>query len=135
MGIKIKITGKEVEEITLGKEEIKNFNFIFDSPDDVKEKSIVPIIGIEFNGKINVNNKDEILKLVNWALYFGGQDIYRKVEIRLIDKEENILREYVFNKMFVVDYTENFEEENTTLGYEIKLTQKLTEKEEIKIFA
>ena len=62
MYVEVKINN---EEIVLSgdnpdKKGITEIEFIFDSPDDIKEKNFNNIIGLKLKGIINLETKDEI---------------------------------------------------------------------------
>lgn len=105
---------------------INGVKFIFDSPDDTKEKNFGATVGLVLSGEINEKNKNNTLELGKWALCEKGEDIYRKVKVQVIDNEDNILREYKFSAMFVVDYREELKEVDHKFvsNFEIVLRQK-----------
>ena len=111
MAIKVTICGEQEIKLTENKNNqgIKSVEFIFDSEDSTKDRSIDAIVGLKISGEISELDKKETLELGKWALCTEGKGIYRKVNVIITNEEENILREYNFSSMFVVDYTEKFE--------------------------
>lgn len=87
---------------------INKLEFIYDSSDDSTEKKLDAIKGLKLEGKISAENKSETLELAKWSLYEKGNSVYRKVNVKITDNNEKIIREYDFSAMFVVDYTEKF---------------------------
>lgn len=136
MAIEVKITGNQGEIIlkeddnNLGAE---NVDFIFDSDDKVQDKSYDALVGLKLSGKISGKNKEETLELGKWALCTSGEGAYRKVNVKIINSDSDIVREYDFSSMFVVDYNENFNKQGVG-EYEIVLRQKSKETG-IEIFA
>lgn len=102
---------------------ITELEFLYDSADDSTEKKYDAIKGLILKGTITSINKDQTLNLAKWALYEKGTAVYRGVNVKLIDDLENIIREYSFSAMFVVDYKESFSATGNGT-FEIKLYQK-----------
>ncbi|WP_293960671.1 hypothetical protein [uncultured Fusobacterium sp.] len=120
-----------------GKNGITKLEFIFDSPDDTKEKNYNNIIGVILEGKINTNVKEQILKLAEWATTSESSKIYREVNICVYsgDINSDALREIVLTSAFVVDYQEKFDmssEDETK--YLLTLRQKFDKRAEVKIY-
>lgn len=125
MAVRVEINDIIFEET--GKEAgINEVKFIFDSPEDTKEKNYGATVGLILSGVITEKNKNNTLELGKWALCENGEDIYRKVKVQAIDDQNNILREYKFSSMFVVDYNENIFNtgNNVNCTFEIVLRQK-----------
>lgn len=138
MYIEVKINNEEI--ILLGNNSDKNgiteIEFIFDSPDDTKEKNFNNIIGLKLKGVINLETKDEILKLAQWAITTESSKIYRDVNICIYsgDINSDTLREIILTAAFVVDYNENFIVTKEDPGYDLTLRQKFDKKSEIRIY-
>lgn len=65
-------------------------------------------------GEINKYTKEETMKLTKWAMTGSGESLlYRKVTVVIYtdNNREEVLREYKLDKMFCIDYDENFGEE------------------------
>lgn len=79
--------------------------------DDTLNRSSAVRCEMVIKGQINNATKDETLKLANWAKIRGGENkLYRKVTVEVFtDKERGTeLREYEVDKMFCIDYDEEF---------------------------
>ena len=64
-------------------------------------------------GQINKDTKEETMKLTKWAMTGSGESLlYRKVTVVIYtdDNREEVLRQYTVDKMFCIDYDENFGE-------------------------
>lgn len=134
MGIEIKIFGES--EIVLKEDQnnqgVTGLEFIFDSADDVRDKSFDAIAGLKIYGEISEIDKKETLELGKWALCVVGNGIYRKVNVMITDGKENVIREYSFSNMFVLDYKEEFDKNGGK--YTLILRQKAKDTN-IEIFA
>lgn len=64
-------------------------------------------------GTITQDNKDETLKLTKWSMIGSGEGIYRKVTVIVYtdDSRDEVLRQYTVDKMFCIDYDEEFSED------------------------
>lgn len=125
----VKITIGDLK-LTESEKKIKKMEFIFDSPEDAKAKSLGAIKGLKITGPIDGKTKKEILELGKWALCESGEGIYRKVNVLILDGTDEVLREYKFNSMFVVDYIEEYEitgDEGDKLHFMLELRQKQDE--------
>lgn len=63
-------------------------------------------------GNINKETKAETLKLAKWAMTKSGESVlYRKVTVIVYTDGERaeVLRQYIVDKMFCIDYDEIFE--------------------------
>ena len=142
MMIEVRINNEEVIVVgdntgSSGKNGITKLEFIFDSPDDTKEKNFNNIIGIELEGKINSNTKEQILKLAEWATTSESSKIYKEVNICIYsgDINSDTLREIILTSAFVVDYTEIFDiNSEAETKYILKLRQKLDKRAEVRVY-
>ena len=142
MMIEVRINNEEVIVVgdntgSSGKNGITKWEFIFDSPDDTKEKNFNNIIGIELEGKINSNTKEQILKLAEWATTSESSKIYKEVNICIYsgDINSDTLREIILTSAFVVDYTEIFDiNSEAETKYILKLRQKFDKRAEVRVY-
>ena len=140
--IEVRINNEEVIVVgdntgSSGKNGITKLEFIFDSPDDTKEKNFNNIIGIELEGKINSNTKEQILKLAEWATTSESSKIYKEVNICIYsgDINSDTLREIILTSAFVVDYTEIFDiNSEAETKYILKLRQKFDKRAEVRVY-
>lgn len=136
MAINVKITS-EIGEILLKEDKdsqgVTGIEFIFDSADGVKDKSFEATAGLKLLGEISDRNSKDTLELGKWALCVTGEGIYRKVNVMITNNSEEVIREYNFSNMFVVDYVEKLDGQGKGT-YTIELRQRAKDTN-IEIFA
>lgn len=140
--IEVRVNNEEVIIVgdntgSSGKNGITKLEFIFDSPDDTKEKSYNNIIGVILEGKINSSVKEQILKLAEWATTSESSKIYKEVNICIYsgDINSDTLREIILTSAFVVDYKEEFDMSSEEgAKYLLKLRQKFDKRAEVKVY-
>lgn len=95
-------------------QKITAVDVIFDTPDDnVTGKSADILAHIEIKGDIDPHESQPYIDLFNWAKDFTSEGQYRKVKISIGDSENAVCRSYEFERMFVVDYKEQYEKAKT----------------------
>lgn len=130
MDLELKVEGKG-GKIEIGKEYLTKIQLKFDSPnDDVTDRSSKAILKAEIDGIISNDVKTQTVDLLKWALT-KKEDVYRKVTIQIEDTDA-IIREYIFSKAFVIDYTEKLTnvEENT---FKLLFAQKGDKLDEVEV--
>ena len=126
MGFTLKIEGSET--IDLKKENIKTVKFLTDTPDDSNARSTDLGTSIIVTGKILAavggDEADGTMKMGNWSLVPAEKaDCYRKLTIEVIAADQ-VVRKFYFPNAFVVDYTENFGDEEGTGTFSLHMKQK-----------
>lgn len=119
MNYYVKITDEAGKSIAFGddgfskesekqKDEISNVIVYFDTVnDDAKSKNDSMIAKINITGPIKNTSAAKLIELFNWSIDFKANSEYRTVEIRVYESQ-NLLRTYIFERMFVVDYKETY---------------------------
>jgi hypothetical protein len=126
MGFKLKIEGQE--NIELGVKSIVTVKFLTDTPDDSNARSTDLGTSIIVTGKILAavggDEADGTMKMGKWSLVPAEKaDCYRKLTIQVIAADQ-VVRKFYFPNAFVVDYTENFGDEEGTGTFSLHMKQK-----------
>jgi len=126
MGFKLKIEGQE--NIELGVKSIVTVKFLTDTPDDSNARSTDLGTSIIVTGKILAavggDEADGTMKMGKWSLVPAEKaDCYRKLTIEVIAADQ-VVRKFYFPNAFVVDYTENFGDEEGTGTFSLHMKQK-----------
>ncbi len=136
MGFRVKITGGKDVEFNEGI--ITGVNFISDTPPNTNARSTDLSVILKLEGRINFSLgaeiEDSTVELANWALMPSDQaNCYRKVEVNVINGGQ-VVRNYVYPNAFVMDYTEDLNDEEGVGTWTLLLKQKkdLTDKVELK---
>ena len=118
MNYQITITLADNKKVELGtkeevNEEIRGFSFKMNSLDDnAKERDKNARCEMKLRGLINDNNREMTKILADWSL--KTKNLFATVEVEVSTsnntEEKNVLRRYVFDKMFCVDYIESFDD-------------------------
>ena len=136
MGFRVKVTGgKDVE---FNETVITSVQFISDTPDASNARSNDLGVILKITGRINFSLgaevEDSTVELDNWALMPSDQaDCYRNVEVQVVNGGQ-IIRQYTYPNAFVMDYSENLNDDEGVGQFELVLKQKkdLTDKVELK---
>ncbi len=136
MGFRVSITGGN--DVSFDEGIITGVNFISDTPDNANARSTDLSVIMKITGRINFSLGAEIsdstVELANWALMPSDQaDCYRSVEVQVINGGQ-VVRQYTYPNAFVMDYTEDLNDEEGVGTFTILLKQKkdLTAKVELK---
>ena len=136
MGFRVKITGGN--DVEFMEDVITGVKFISDTPDASNARStdlglILKIVG-RINFSLGAEMEDSTVELANWALMPSDQaDCYRSVEVQVINGGQ-VVRQYTYPNAFVMDYTEDLNDEEGVGTFTIHLKQKkdLNPKVELK---
>ena len=82
---------------------------------------------IEIVGRLREPIKTEIIKLFNWAKEKNSEKWYRNIEIKIKESEDNVIRVYNFENVFILDYKEVYkpdDEEGSLDYFTVNITQK-----------
>ncbi len=136
MGFRCKITGGKDVEFDEGI--ITGVEFISDTPDATNARSSDLGVILKITGRINFSLGAEIedgtVELANWSLMPSDKsDCYRDVQVQIINGGQ-IVRQYKYPNAFVMDYTEDLNDEEGVGTFTMLLKQKkdLTAKVELK---
>lgn len=126
MGFKLKVEGPEA--IDLGIENILTVEFNTDTPNDSNARSTDLGTSLIINGKIltpvDGEAADSTIKLAQWSLVPAEKaDCYRNVTIDVISASQ-IVRQINLPNAFVVDYIENYGDEEGVGTFSLHLKQK-----------
>lgn len=106
------------------KNSITNVEVYMDTIDNnVVDKADAMLAKVNITGVINKETNERIKQLFLWSLD-NKENIYRDVTIILSDQKD-IIRTYIFKRMFVVDYKEiiNNDGNNKNSVFQLFLTQ------------
>lgn len=113
MGFRVKVEGNDT--IDLGLENILTVEFKTDTPDDSNARSTDLGVTLKVTGKIlaavDGEAADQTIKLAQWSLVPAeNADCYRNITIDVISASQ-VVRQITFPNAFVVDYKEDFGDE------------------------
>lgn len=92
-----------------------------------RQKSSAMLAKIEIVGRLRESIKTEIIKLFNWAKEKNDEKWYRNIEIKIKKSEDNVIRVYNFENVFILDYKEVYtpdDDEKTFDYFTVNITQK-----------
>ena len=92
-----------------------------------RQKSSAMLAKIEIVGRLRESIKTEIIKLFNWAKEKNDEKWYRNIEIKIKKSEDNVIRVYNFENVFILDYKEVYTpdyDEETFDYFTVNITQK-----------
>ena len=136
MGFRVKITGGN--DVSFDETIITGVNFVSETPENANARSTDLSVMIKITGRINFSLgaelKDSTVELANWALMPSDKaDCYRSVEVQVVSGGQ-IVRQYTYPNAFVMDYSEDLNDEEGVGTFKLLLKQKkdLTAKVELK---
>ena len=136
MGFRVKVTGGN--DVEFMEDVITGVEFISDTPDASNARSTDLGLMLKIVGRINFSlgaeTDDPTVELANWSLMPSDQaDCYRSVEVQIINCGQ-VVRQYTYPNAFVMDYTEDLNDEEGVGTFTIHLKQKkdLNPKVELK---
>ncbi|MBQ7629887.1 MAG: hypothetical protein IJS81_06705 [Selenomonadaceae bacterium] len=136
MGFRLKVTGGKDVEMNEGI--LTGVNFISQTPENANARSTDLGVILKISGRINFSLgaelEDATVELANWALMPSDKaDCYRNVQIQVVSGGQ-IVRQYTYPNAFVMDYTEDLNDEEGVGTWTLLLMQKkdLTDKVELK---
>ena len=122
----LKITGKG-KTIEINEKHIIDIEYAVITPDDSNARSTDVIYKLMITGRIipeiGGSSGERILDLDLWSRMQHGTDLYRDVEAGYTAEGYNV-RTYHFNKGFVQDYIEIYDDQNGTGKFFIEICQK-----------
>lgn len=130
----VKITAENDEIIEFGKKDvaaekdiITGIDIVLNTIDDnVRQKSNAMLAQLVMTGKITKEINDDLIKLFKWSQSAVEDSWYRKLEIEVKSSPEDVMRTYIFENVFVVDYKEIYRTDGTSdpSKFSVFLTQK-----------
>ncbi|HPD01117.1 MAG TPA: membrane-associated protease 1 [Acetivibrio sp.] len=132
MPIKVTIAGGIVLEKCLD-----SVYFKVDTSDDLDARTTDIGNTIEITGRVDVDY-EPTAGLYSWALIkptsANKSDVYRKVEVEITSNKDNkLIRKLVFPEAFVVDYLENYSNEDGLGSFTLFLKQKKDNNEVVNV--
>jgi hypothetical protein len=126
MGFRLKVEGPET--IELGIENILTVEFKTDTPNDSNARSTDLGTSLILTGKIltavDGEAADSTMKLAQWSLVPGERaDCYRKVTVDVIAASQ-VVRQVHLPNAFIVDYTEDYGDEEGIGTFYLHMKQK-----------
>jgi len=122
----LKITGKS-KPIEIDEKHIIDMEYVVITPDDSNARSTDVIYKLIVTGRIIPeivgSSGERVLDLENWSRVQHGVDLYRDVEAGYT-AEGYTVRKYHFNKGFVQDYYETYDDQSGTGVFHIEICQK-----------
>ena len=131
----LKIAGKG-KIIEIDEKHITDIEYRVDTPDDSNARSTDVIYKLIINGRIipeiGGSSGERVLDLDLWSRVQHGTDLYRDVEAGYT-AEGYTVRKYHFNKGFVQDYVETYDDQNGTGKFYIEICQKKDHNRDVTI--
>lgn len=107
-GFEVRIMQGDGNEILLDDHTVSGVTFKIDTiEEDVKDRSENVVNKVVITGDIKTESKDQTRMLALWSLDKKREKVYREMAITLRLGGET-LRTYHMNKVFCIDYTEEF---------------------------
>ncbi len=136
MGFRLVVEGAN-ETITLGSDNIQGVKYMSDTPNDSNARATDLGITLEVTGKIitavDGEEADHTMKLATWSLVSAEKaDAYRNVTLEVIAADQ-VVRKVTFPNAFVVDYSEDFGDNQGTGTYSLIVKQKKEKTEFVTI--
>ena len=134
MGFKVKVEGAESIELNI--ESILSVEFQTDTPNDSNARSTDLGTSLVISGKILTpvqgEAADGTMKLAQWSLVPAEKaDCYRKVTVDIISAQQ-IVRQITLPNAFVVDYQEDFGDEEGIGRFKLFVKQKKDKTADVK---
>lgn len=102
---------------------ISNVEFKVDSiEEDLKDRSGNVRVMLKIEGQISEETSEMCNAMLEWSKLGSSEDVYRKVILTIKTTAGKLLRKYIIPLMFVEDYFEKYDSENTGM-YTLKLIQ------------
>ena len=131
----LKITGK-TKTIKIDEKNITDIEYLVETPDDSNARSTDVVYRLLIQGRIIPevlgSSGEKVLELEQWSRVQHGVDLYREVEAGFT-AEGFTVRKYLFNKGFIQDYKEDFDDQKGTGTFCVEICQKKDHNKFVKI--
>ena len=136
MGFRLKVTGGG-EEISFDERAILDLDFVSDSPNDSNARATDFGVSVKIKGKmlykLGAESDDHTIKLAKWSQVPSEIDhCYRNAEIQVIAASK-VVRKYVLPEAFIMEYTEELDDETGVGIFYIHMKQKKDENAKVEI--
>jgi len=131
----LKITGKG-QAIEINEKNIVDIEYIVETPDDSNARSTDVTYKLLVSGliipEIGGSSGEKVKDLEQWSRVQHGVDLYREVEAGYT-AEGFTMRKYKFNKGFIQDYREDYDDQNGTGKFFVEICQKKDHNKFVKV--
>lgn len=131
----LKVTGKG-KTIEINEKHIIDIAYFVETPNDSNARSTDVTYKLLITGRIipeiGGSSGEKIVDLDLWSRVQHGTDLYRDVEAGYT-AEGFTVRKYHFNKGFVQDYREDFNDQNGTGKFFIEICQKKDHNKDVTV--
>ena len=131
----LKITGKG-QAIEINEKNIVDIEYIVETPDDSNARSTDVTYKLLISGliipEIGGSSGEKVKDIEQWSRVQHGLDLYREVEVGYT-AEGFTMRKYNFNKGFIQDYREDYDDKNGTGKFFVEICQKKDHNKFIKV--
>jgi len=131
----IKVTGK-AGTVEVGGRHITDVKYVVETPNDSNARSTDVTYKLIVAGRIipeiGGSSGERVLPLEEWSRVQHGVDLYREVEVGYT-AEGITVRQYNFNKAYVLDYKEDYDDQNGTGRFVIEVCQKKDHNKDVKV--
>ena len=136
MGFRLKVSGDKA--IELNETQINNVEFLSTTPNASNARATELGLGVKVDGKINFSlgaeQEDATVELASWSvLPSDDAKCYRSVDLQVVNAGQ-VVRNYIFPHAYVLNYTEELDDEEGVGKFVLVIRQKrdLNEKVELK---
>lgn len=124
-GYKVTITQAGGTEICLDSTAIQSIRFEVDTVNDnVKDRSEDVVNHVIVTGKITTDTKEATKNLLLWSLAKTSEEVYRNAEISIKINQTDRVRKYSLDRVFCLDYNEQFNNGDEDNTFELKFAQR-----------
>ena len=136
MGFRLKITGGP-SEISFDERSIKNVEFNSESAHDSNARATDVGVSVKIWGKmlysLGGKSSDNTLNLAKWSQVPSEKsDCYRSAKIEVISASQ-VIRQYLIPNAFVMEYSEELDDETGVGTFYLHIKQKKDQNAEIKL--
>ena len=125
MDFLLKVKSKESGDIIIEKNYVTSVNYLYETLDNsALDKSSNINVTLKITGELSKDCKKETMNIAKWSLMTKGSDVYRNVTVEVEDQED-IIREYILDEAFVLDYKEFCQFDENNIKYKDKLVWEL----------
>jgi len=122
----LQITGK-TKTIAVREKNILDIEYVVETPNDSNARSTDVTYKLIVTGRIipeiGGSSGEPLLELEQWSRVSHGIDLYREVEVGFTAEGFRV-RKYTFNKAFVQDYIETYDDQSGVGTFKVEICQK-----------